>query len=210
MFARHKPHFLTAVAMVVALCFAGPARSDEIAKGAERFVAELADRASALLTDDTISAGERQDRFREMFRESFDVPEVARFVLGRYWRQVNPNQRDEYLRLFEELVVQTWAPRFAEYDKDNFSIRAARGEANGMAFVSSVLSLGDSDPIRVDWQVGRPASTYKILDIVVEGISMKITQRSEFTSVIRRNKGEIDGLLVALRKKTTDLGGPAQ
>jgi phospholipid transport system substrate-binding protein len=205
MLARHILHTTAAVLLVAATLCSGTARSEELAQGAERFIAELADRASAVLTDDSMSTGERQQRFREMFRESFDVPEVARFVLGRYWRRVGPQQREEYLRLFEEFVVQTWAPRFAEYDRKRFSIRAARDDPGGITLVSSVLSLGESDPIRVDWQVGRPASTYKIVDIVVEGISMRITQRSEFTSVIRRGKGEIEALLEALRKKTAAL-----
>ena len=182
-----------------------PAGDDEIAQGARRFITQLAAQANTLLVDDSITPRERNNRFRNMFVESFDVPEVARFVLGRYWRKAKADEREEYLRLFEELVVGTWAPRFADYDKDKFTIVGTRAQNPDFARVSSVLSFGESDSIRVDWWIGRQGDTYRIVDIVVEGVSMRITHRSEFGSVIRSNGGRLEGLLQALRKKTKQL-----
>ncbi len=184
-----------------------PAGDDEIAQGARRFITQLAAQANTLLVDDSITPRERNNRFRNMFVESVDVPEVARFVLGRYWRKAKADEREEYLRLFEELVVGTWAPRFADYDKDKdkFTIVGTRAERPDFARVSSVLSFGESDSLRVDWWIGRRANTYRIVDIVVEGVSMRVTHRSEFGSVIRSNGGRLEGLLQALRKKTKQL-----
>ncbi len=196
---------LAAIAFGALLFHSVAARGDGIVDGARVFITELAERANTLLVDDSMTPRERNDRFRSMFKESFDVPEVARFVLGRYWRKAKANEREEYLRLFEELVVGTWAPRFADYDKDKFTIVGTRAEKPDFARVSSVLSFGESDSIRVDWWIGRQGDTYRIVDIVVEGVSMRITHRSEFGSVIRSNGGRLEGLLQALRKKTKQL-----
>ncbi len=196
---------LAAIAFGALLFHSVAARGDGIVDGARVFITELAERANTLLVDDSMTPRERNDRFRSMFKESFDVPEVARFVLGRYWRKAKANEREEYLRLFEELVVGTWAPRFADYDKDKFTIVGTRAERPDFARVSSVLSFGESDSIRVDWWIGRQGDTYRIVDIVVEGVSMRITHRSEFGSVIRSNGGRLEGLLQALRKKTKQL-----
>ena len=71
------------------------------------------------------------------------------------------------------------------------------------ALVKSQINGGKEKPIRIEWRVTRPNVNYKIFDIVIEGVSMIRTQRSEFSSVIRRNGGKVSGLLAALRKKTT-------
>ena len=197
---------LAAAASVTLLAWIAPARADDMARDAEHFIAELAERANTLLSDEASTPAERRNRFRDMFRESFDVPEVARFVLGRYWRRAKPEQREEYLQLFEALVVGTWAPRFAAYEKERFEIIGARAAAGGnLARVSSTFSFPDSDPMRIDWWVNGTASTYRIVDIVVEGISMRVTHRSEFASVIRTHGGRLEGLLESLRKKTAQL-----
>ncbi len=196
---------LAAIAFGALLFHSVAARGDDIADGARVFITELAERANTLLADDSMTPRERNDRFRSMFKESFDVPEVARFVLGRYWRKAKANEREEYLRLFEELVVGTWAPRFADYDKDKFTIVGTRAENPDFARVSSLLRFGESESIRVDWWIGRQGDTYRIVDIVVEGVSMRVTHRSEFGSVIRSNGGRFEGLLQALRKKTKQL-----
>ena len=202
---RHAARSFAAIAFGAFLFHSVAAQGDETADGARVFIAELAEQANSLLVDESITPRERNARFRNMFVESFDVPEVARFVLGRYWRKAKAEEREEYLRLFEELVVGTWAPRFADYDKDKFTIVGTRAETPDYARVSSVLSFGDSDLIRVDWWIGRQGDTYRIVDIVVEGISMRVTHRSEFGSVIRSSGGRLEGLLQALRKKTKQL-----
>ncbi len=197
---------LAAAASVALLALIAPARADDMARNAERFVAELAERASALLSDEATTPAERRDRFRDLFRESFDVPEVARFVLGRYWRRAKSEEREEYLQLFEALVVGTWAPRFAVYQRDRFEILGAHAaDGSNLTRVSSAFSFPDSDPMRIDWWVKGTASTYRIVDIVVEGVSMRVTHRSEFASVIRTHGGRLEGLLETLRKKTAQL-----
>ncbi|MFQ5955233.1 MAG: phospholipid-binding protein MlaC [Kiloniellales bacterium] len=210
MVARSGVLSLAAVAVAVILVHNASARADDMAQDAQRFIAELAERASTLLSDEATTPAERRDRFRRMFRESFDVPEVARFVLGRYWRRARPEEREEYLQLFEELVVGTWAPRFADYERERFDIVDGRAESDDLALVNSVFAFPDSDPMRIDWWVGRTANTYRIIDIIVEGVSMRVTHRSEFSSVIRRHGGRLEGLLEALRKKTAQLSPNGQ
>ena len=195
--AGHRiPALTVALALGTTLALgSAAARANEFGAQAQQFVAELADRAGDLLTNENEELGTRQTRFRSMFRESFDVPSVARFVLGRHWRRAEPDERDEYLQLFEDLVVSTWAHRFAEYDRNSFTIRSTRVEADEYAIVGSEVIIGASEPFRVEWRIERPSSTYKIVDIIIEGVSMAITQRSEFASVIRRHGGKLEGLV---------------
>lgn len=141
------------------------------------------------------------ERFRTMLNRGFDVPFIARFVLGRYWRVATPAQREEYVRLFEELIVQTYVDRFQTYSGETFEVQSARQEGRDIFVQSRIMRPGDAPPIKVDWRVRERDASYKIIDVVVEGVSMAITQRNEFASVIQRKGGRIEGLLEELREK---------
>jgi phospholipid transport system substrate-binding protein len=171
------------------------------------FVKNLGDHAIRVLTVKDISAAEREDRFRVLLKQGFDVKRIGRFVLGRYARGVRPESIDEYNGLFEDLIVATYAARFAEYSGQQFVIkRVATPKKRGDSIVMTEIRPHDGGPsIRVDWQVHSVEEAYKIVDVRVEGVSMSVTQREEFTTVIRKNGGKVDALLAILRKKTEGL-----
>ena len=171
------------------------------------FVKNLGDHAIRVLTVKDISEAEREDRFRSLLREGFDVRRIGRFVLGRYARGVKKESIDEYLGLFEDLIVATYAARFTEYSGQRFVIkRVAKPKKRGDSIVMSEINPGDGGPsIRVDWQVNTKDKNFKIVDVRVEGVSMSVTQREEFTTVIRNNGGKVDALISILRKKTEGL-----
>lgn len=171
------------------------------------FVKSLGDEAIKVLTVKDISEGERQDRFRRLLQEGFDVRRIGRFVLGRYARSASAEAIKQYNKLFEDLIVVTYASRFAQYSGQTFAIkRATKPTARGDSIVlSEIVATDGSPPIRVDWQVNDAKGRYKIVDVRVEGVSMSVTQREEFTAVIRQNGGDIEALLDALRKKTVSL-----
>ncbi|MBI1775333.1 MAG: ABC transporter substrate-binding protein [Proteobacteria bacterium] len=182
---------------------AGAAESPE---EAQKLVKQLSDDAIRLLTGKDLDAAARNLRFRELLTKGFDVPAMARFVLGRYWRDASEPERQEYLKLFEDLIVTTYAQRFADYQGESFKVTGAQPEDDKVVLVQShILRQGQTQAIRVDWRVLRTDNGFKIVDVVVEGVSLSVTQRSEFASVIQRNGGKISGLLDALRSKTKEL-----
>ena len=171
------------------------------------FVKSLGDRAIQVLTVKDITPDERANRFRRLLRESFDVERIARFVLGRYARGAAADAIKEYNQLFEDLIVVTYASRFAQYSGQSFTIkRATEPTPRGDSIVlSEIVATDGSPPIRVDWQVSSTKGRNRIVDVRVEGVSMSVTQREEFSTVIRQNGGDINALLSALRKKTASL-----
>ena len=171
------------------------------------FVKDLGDKAIQTLTVKDISKAERESRFRKLLREGFDVKRIGKFVLGRYARQMSPDMKKEYNSLFEDLIVATYAARFGEYSGQKFEIkRVAQEKGQHDAIVMSEIKPADGGPpIRVDWQVREEKDSPKIVDVRVEGVSMSLTQREEFAAVIRKNGGNVDSLLDALRKKSATL-----
>ena len=180
-----------------------PASANEFKNGAEKFVQSLADDAVLTLTSKKISETQRQNNFRKLFRNYFDVDGIGKWALGRYWRKATKKQRSEYLALFEDLIVTTYAGRFENYSNEQLEIKGSVSRGK-ITVVKSHFNNDKKKPIRVDWRVTLPDGKYKIFDIVVEGVSLVKTQRHEFSSVIRRNDGNVSGLLAALRKKTSN------
>jgi len=170
-------------------------------KGAGTFVKTLADDAITNLTGNALTDTQRQEKLRSILRSYFDVSSIGKWVLGRHWRKANAAERTEYLGLFEDLIVNTYALRFKSYSNEKIKLTgtASRGQT---AIVKSVIQREGQQPVRVDWRVTYPDGQYKIFDVVIEGVSMIQTQRSEFSSVIRRNGGNVSGLIATLKNRS--------
>src|SRR6266404_7901838 len=192
--------FARTLVLVFAFAASGeaPARAGDDAAG---FIADLGKRAIDVLTSPS-SETDRERQFRALFDEGFDVPAISRFVLGPYWRTASEAQRQDFVALFEAYVVHAYAVRFNEYAGQQLQVIAARAEGDDSSLVQSrIAQPSGAPPLKVDWRVGKTAKGYKINDVVVEGVSMAVTQRQEFASVIQRNGGQIDALLKLLREK---------
>lgn len=164
-------------------------------------ISNLGSRALEVLGKGATPA-QRTERFRELLREDFDVPGIARFVLGRYWNTATEEQRAEYVKLFEDYIAMAYATRLAEYTGETFKVTGSRPEADGAIVSSQIIRPGGAAPVKVDWRLTGRNGVYKISDVSVDGISMAVTQRSEFASVIQHNGGQVQGLIAMLRQRT--------
>lgn len=172
--------------------------------GAKNFIDNLASRALNLLKDDNIDQSALRENFRVLLDESFDVSTIARFALGRHWRAASKEQRKSYIQLFRKMVIEVYAKRFNDYEGQRFLTEDARMVNDTDAIVTSKVSPPageDGQRIKIEWRVRYQNNNYKIIDVIVEGVSMSITKRSDFSTVIRRNSGDISALLEHLREK---------
>jgi phospholipid transport system substrate-binding protein len=186
------------------LASAGPAAA---AADPAAMISNLGSRALEVLGKNT-PPPQRVARFRELFREDFDAPGIARFVLGRYWNTATEQQRAEFTKLFEEYITVVWATRLAQYSGETFKVTGSRHDADGALVSSEIVRPGGAPPVKVDWRLTARGGAYKISDVSVDGISMAVTERSEFASVLQHNGGQVQGLLTMLRERTA--GGTAQ
>ena len=173
------------------------------------FVRGFSDEAIAMLADRSLSDGQREAGFRRLLERNFDLKRIGRFVLGKHWRRASRDERAEFHRLFDDFVIATYAARLGPYSGETLEVGTVRGAGERGVTVTSRILRPQGEPIRLDWRLRRIGSGgWQIVDIVVEGVSLALTQRSEFDSVIRRSGGTIDGLLQVLRDKT-NRPGPA-
>lgn len=178
---------------------------------AKRFVETLSSDAINSLTAKGLPKEDRIERFREMFNRNFSVKGIGKWVLGRHWRKASKAERNEYLVLFESLMVLSYVDRFAKYAGETLHVtKTLKQDDNNAMVFSEIRRPQGMPPIRVDWRVARKGETYKIVDVLVEGTSMSNTLRSDFGSIIRQRGGKVSGLLETLREKTKHLESGSQ
>lgn len=180
-----------------------PAARPAAADGVESFVHDTAERVFASYSGSDTDE-QRARVFRELLTGSFELKTIARFTLGRYWRVASPDQRKEYRRLFEEFLVLAYANRFRDLSGVELRVTSVRTiNKRDRLVLSEVDAGGGRPPIRIGWRVRATKHGLRVVDVIVDGISMSVTQRDQFAAAIRSAGGKIDGLLTMLRDKTT-------
>ena len=171
-------------------------------ESAEKFVTMMASDAITFLGDDSLSMEDKEQRFSKLLSRSFDMSTIGRFALGKYWRQASPEQRDDYQSLFRDMIIEVYSRRFSEYNGQELKVRESRATGDNDVTVSSfIIPPNGGQEVQVDWRIRKKKGQYKVIDVVVEGVSMALTQRSDFSSVIQRGGGDISVLLNHLRKQ---------
>ncbi|MEZ5813894.1 MAG: ABC transporter substrate-binding protein [Alphaproteobacteria bacterium] len=175
------------------------ANADTVSQGAEKFITDLVDEGVGFLGDATISADKQKAAFRKLLNNNFDMDMIARFSLGRHWRSASQAQRDEYMKLFKVMIVDVYSARFSDYEGQEIEVTGSRKEGERDILVHSLLSQKSGPDVQVDWRVRQSSGRYKVIDVIVEGVSMAVTQRSDFSSVVQRGGGNMEALLAHLR-----------
>ncbi|MFI4987705.1 MAG: phospholipid-binding protein MlaC [Alphaproteobacteria bacterium] len=193
------------------LAFLGAAAPAALADGpatspveAGKFIQDLGDRAVALFSSYTpAEAAKSQEELRAILQKGFDLELIGRFVLGSTWRSATPEQKEEYRRLFDAWVINTYARRIGAYKGESFKVIGAQPLAETDAVVETEIDRADGPPLKAGWRVRGVQGNLKIIDVMVEGVSMALTQRQEFSSVIQREG--LDGLIRGLRARVDSL-----
>lgn len=196
-----------AVAMIAAL----PAHAETGDEGAKQFVKGISERAIMALKDNAPKA-QRDETFRAILRDGFATDAIAVFCLGGYWQKASEPQRQEYRKLFEDLIVQSYSQRLRSvYNGQNLVFGATRPDGKTGTWVSSRFNASSNAPAEeVLWRVRKTESDqYKVVDVVFANVSLAVTQRDDFVSILQRNGGNMDEFLAMLRDKVAKLQAAA-
>jgi phospholipid transport system substrate-binding protein len=137
--------------------------------------------------------------------DAVDVNGVARFCLGRFWRTATPAQQQQYLGLFRNALVVNIASRIGEYQGVRFIVGATQDRDVG-ELVSTTIERPNNPPVNVQWVVANASTDPKVVDVIAEGTSLRITQRDDYASFLTQHADSIDGLLDAIRHQLSQNG----
>jgi phospholipid transport system substrate-binding protein len=144
------------------------------------------------------SLPEKEKRLRPLIDSSVDVDAVARFCLGRFAANSTPQQVAEFTRLFHAVLINNITSKVGEYRGVSFTVGNSNVRGNETV-VSSVVTRPNNAPNNVQWIVNMAGSSPKIVDVVAEGTSLRLTQRSDYASFLSQHGNNVDTLLAAMR-----------
>ena len=170
---------------------------------ASHFIKSVGEQAIGVLQRQDISLDTREAHFRGLLEGGFDLAFIARFTLGRHWRRASPGQQAEFAEVFGEYILQTYSMRLGGYAGEKLTIVDERPAGEKDVIVHTRIDRPSGAPIDARWRVRTTGERLRIIDIMVEGVSMAVTQRNEFASVAQ-NRG-LDELVEILRAMTNKM-----
>ncbi len=176
--------------------------SDEKIEQSKFFVENLGKQVIEKVSNVNLSDSERIVNFRNLYLDSFDNYYISRFVLGQYWKRLDSNMRKQFVESFNDYIVNTYAPKFKGWE-GTFKATHSLLENNYYNVKMNVLNK-DGPTLKFMWKIYLDKNkNFKILDVNIDGVSMLVTQRAEFMSVIKNNPKGVIGLIEAMEKKTS-------
>ncbi len=173
------------------------------AQKAEDFVKNITKQGIEEIINSDVTQAEKDQRFAKLFNEYLDLDFIGRFVLGRYWKTATPKQRSEFITVYRELNIKTWSKRFDEFKGKIFIFNGTTpSSSQNQIFVNSTVPMDQGAPAKVVWRVKETNGHFKVVDIIIENVSLAITARNEYTTYIRKSPDGIDGLINDLKKKS--------
>ena len=145
---------------------------------------------------------DRQNGFQRILETKFDLPYMGQMALGKYWDGTTPEQRARFLKATATAEARAYNERFGQYGGQSVTVNKVSPRANGVFEVDSQINQPNGgEPVKLRWEVQNRGSGLRITDVKVEGVSMVMTRRSDFSAYIQRNGGNADALIRELEAR---------
>lgn len=172
------------------------------AANAESFIKKITQQGIEELINSNVSAAEKKARFTKLFNDDLDLDFIGKFVLGRYWKTSTPKQRTDFIDVYRKLNIQTWSERFNEFKGKHFEFLGTENSKSAdQIFVNTQVPMQEGAPASVKWRVKETNGRLRVVDIIIENVSLAQTARSEYTAYIKKSPNGIDGLIKDLQNK---------
>jgi phospholipid transport system substrate-binding protein len=171
---------------------------------ASDFVKGIGDKLVAVVNGPG-SDRDKRERLTQIIDSGVDVEGVARFCLGRFWRNATPEQQKRYMELFHQVLVNNITSKLGDYQGVRFTMGRSQ-QREDTDVVSTVVERPNNPPTNVDWIISSASGSPKIIDVVAEGTSLRLTQRSDYASYLSRNNNNIDALINAMSQQVAQAG----
>ena len=193
--------------ILMACCLAMPFAAVAHAQSPEQAVAFVQQTANQLIgiINGPGSPEQKRAQLQQVIDRAVAVDQVAQFCLGRFWHTATPQQRQEYLDLFHRVLLNSIGGHMGEYHGVSFAVGRATPGDGGIAVASTITRPGQPTA-NFTWVIGNEGGSPKVIDLIVEGTSLRITQRSDYASYLARNSNNVQALLDALRRQLAAAG----
>jgi phospholipid transport system substrate-binding protein len=192
------------IAAAAAAFLSAPALTNPAAAATDlsAFVNQLANEAITTLSNADPTDTARAAALKPILLKYFDMPDMAKHVLGAYWKKISPEQQEAFVGQFTNYMASVYGQRFKSYNGQKLEVKRVRDQG-ALATVFTAVAEGSEDAgARVDWEIKNDGPEPRVVDIRVEGLSLGDTHRQEFTSVLSQHNGDITALMGILKNKS--------
>ena len=183
--------------------FSVPSYADLDANKAEQFVKTMTTEGIEQIINANVPLAQKDARFEKLFNQYLDLDFIGRFVLGRYWNTASEQERKEFIDVYRQMNVKTWSKRFDEFKGKRFVFNGTSpSNSKNQIFVNTTVPMKEGAPAKVIWRVKESNGQLKVVDIIIENVSLAITARNEYTAYIKNAKNGVADLIADLRKKS--------
>ena len=173
-----------------------PARADDAAVAV---VEHTTSSVIAILTDQKLSTDEKRKRVEDVVLQSVDFETLSKLVLARNWTRFSDPQRAEFMSLFRNHLSMTYGRNVEGYKNEKVTITGSRAETGGDSTVKTKILRGGPGDVMVDYRLRQRDGQWKIIDVIIEGVSLVSNFRSQFQDVV--SSGGPEKLIGLLREK---------
>jgi phospholipid transport system substrate-binding protein len=193
--------FLAALPVLLLVASALPPKSVAAATDPATLLSDVSSRVLQLIDDKQRPDAERAQDFTKLVNETFDVPKIARFVLGQNWRTASDDEKQQFGDAFKTYLIQVYWSRFNQYNGQSFKVTGQKAQSDVLTLVNTQIVQPSGPVVKVDWTVNKDGASFKIIDVSIEGVSQVLTYRQEFASILAQNDGHVSALIAELNKK---------
>jgi phospholipid transport system substrate-binding protein len=164
-----------------------------------KVIEAAAERIISILSQKDQSAEQRVQDLEKIAYEIFDFTTMSKLVLARSWRKLSKEQKGEFVREFKRSLARTYGTRLDRYDQEQVEIYGSQIEPRDDVSIKTRMVGGQYDGAELSYRLRKRQDRWRIIDVVIEGVSLVSNYRSQFAEILGR--GTIDDLLQKLRDK---------
>ncbi|PNU20789.1 toluene tolerance protein [Geothermobacter hydrogeniphilus] len=159
------------------------------------------DNILVVLRNHELSAEQRREQLSNLIRQRFEFTVMSRSTLGKNWRKASTEQRQEFMKLFSDLLEATYLGRIESYT--NEQVLYGEEKVRGKKALVKTLIKTKTVEIPIDYKLVRKENSWFVYDVVIEGVSLVRNFRSSYNSIVAREG--FDGLFGKMRTKIAEL-----
>jgi phospholipid transport system substrate-binding protein len=141
----------------------------------------------------------RYDKLKDAVNNSHDLPKIARIVVGKEWEKLSESQQNQLVDVFSKLSIASYAHNFKDFSGESFSFDTEEETTRGGVVIHSHLNVPDDKPVKFDYMLKEKGDSWRIINIIANGVSDLALKRSEYTSILQRDG--FDALIAKINEK---------
>lgn len=204
---RNPLHSAALLAAALAFLCAAPVAAADKEPSAQDVIQDTVDDVLGILRDESKNAAERRAEIETLAQERFDFRTMSKLVLARNWKRLSSEEQSEFVVEFTEYLANDYGSRIERYEQEEVAVLGEKPEPRGDVTVKTKVVGGENDGALVDYRMRQDDGSWKIIDVVIEGISLVANFRDQFRDVMGREGPS--ALLGKLREKNAKVAAPA-